>query len=919
MQRLLLIIGLATLLTSPFANAQMDVSKFIFKPQKKETNLQKFFKSSYAIIIAVGNYNKLPSLRSPKQDAIKMKGFLLQSGEYDEVAVLLDADATYERIRHFMGTYFPEKMATEGRYRFLFYFSGHGSQHLGYANTILGFLQLQAALGKPTDGETIDMDEIERWAQRYRYTNHMLFLLDCCFSGLAGVEVKEGYNDRVNPLDLAKEDGRHMITAGGSNEKSIGDLKAWGGSLFTDVIIKGMSGKADKNNDGVVTIHELFDHTQTVVRNEAKRKGYDQNPSFSNLGNNKGQYFFVYKEPRPLGTYPQIADTQKIENKALDTTSTALPADSPVIRNYIRVKGILKEDTPIYIEPSKSSLQVDRAKQFSLVFLFNPESGRDYIKNGFYHVGKEPDQPLGWIPRVNLQEWNHRLALHFSPLIGRQPALIYGTQRDAEAEIRSNAPPDRSKAIAEEPGDISANRYNMLLPVLEPLTINTNNQIRKAYQIGFLTGEKNKKPSIQAPASGHETSGAETALLEIMFVLDATKNMQPFIDATATAISRISQRVLSMREAGTRIGLTCYRDYIQNQSSMEYVTKNFSPLTSDHRQVINILKNEVREAPVFSEDVPEAMFDGLYAAITETNWDKEKSSLRVIVLIGNASGHPEGHEKNPLNYSLQQIRQTASDNRVRILAIKIKSESEEDNMIHREQLQKLATGLTPGDEGFFTEVEVSSNMIEEYAPGVVVATVETEIARMGRLVSVSKAPNPVKAAQQLPSATDRVIILKDLKPRKTYDPEVEFSEGWVSERDYEGYVQVKPYVFMAYDDLALIIFYLSTAHTLATSPTYRVFQAISDLMQTQTGEMWKDDQTLETHYALRLRLPVNSELLKFTPMEIAQWGEQQRTDFAEVIKRKIKLCETHRDDPANWYKLGQRDFRYTFVPLEFLP
>ena len=51
---------------------------------------------------------------------------------------------------------------------------------------------------------------------------------------------------------------------------------------------------------------------------------------------------------------------------------------------------------------------------------------------------------------------------------------------------------------------------------------------------------------------------------------------------------------------------------------MEFATKTFSPLTRNVQEVIDIMDREVRPAPVGSEDYPEAMYDGVYAGITET-------------------------------------------------------------------------------------------------------------------------------------------------------------------------------------------------------------------------------------------------------------------------------------------------------------
>lgn len=279
-------------------------NQFIYKkPQQQRSFFKDFilslfghdpFDGSYAIVIGISDYDHLPRLDSPLYDTEKMKEFLLDSAEYDEVVVLKDSDANFETIRYFMQEYFPIKMST-GRYRFLFYFTGHGTQLLGYTGTV-GYLQLQQATNKLTR-DVINMEQIEMWANQLPNAKHMLFLLDCCFSGLAGVEAKGDFDTHVNPIELACENGRFMITAGGANERTIGSLKEWGGSLFTAVAISGMSGYADVNYDSIVTTHELYEYIRSAVKNEAQKQGYKQNPLLNYLGtgSEQGEYFFVYK------------------------------------------------------------------------------------------------------------------------------------------------------------------------------------------------------------------------------------------------------------------------------------------------------------------------------------------------------------------------------------------------------------------------------------------------------------------------------------------------------------------------------------------------------------------------------------------------------------------------------------------------
>lgn len=298
--------GLLSLVSVSPGSAANEYERFIVRPQKEESFLEKYvlkhfqrrlFDGSYAIVIAVGDYDNLPRLDSVQADAEKMTHFLLQTAEYDEVVVLTDADATFATIRYFMEVYFPKKME-QGRHRFLFFFSGHGTHREGSRGPI-GYLQLKGATREP-NLESINMNHIENWADQFRHAAHMLFLLDSCFSGLAGTEDKS-YETKLDPISLAQKNGRFMITAGGADETSIASRKRWGGSLFTDVVIHAMSGEADFNTDGVVTTYELFIYTQAAVINEAQKARQQQHPLISNLGSytDTGQYFFVYQDPSP--------------------------------------------------------------------------------------------------------------------------------------------------------------------------------------------------------------------------------------------------------------------------------------------------------------------------------------------------------------------------------------------------------------------------------------------------------------------------------------------------------------------------------------------------------------------------------------------------------------------------------------------
>ncbi|MFC1718884.1 hypothetical protein ACFL6S_34855, partial [Candidatus Poribacteria bacterium] len=64
--------------------------------------------------------------------------------------------------------------------------------------------------GKETWANMISMDDIEQWDRNIGHAEQVLFVLDCCFSGLAGIQSK-GDPKKLYLEDLSKR-GHHLIT-----------------------------------------------------------------------------------------------------------------------------------------------------------------------------------------------------------------------------------------------------------------------------------------------------------------------------------------------------------------------------------------------------------------------------------------------------------------------------------------------------------------------------------------------------------------------------------------------------------------------------------------------------------------------------------------------------------------------------------
>jgi uncharacterized caspase-like protein len=103
-----------------------------------------------------------------------------------------------------------------------------------------------------------------------------LIFLDVCYSG---------YVKRISKITDIDTD---IVTFASSSSSEVSyEHQTWQNGAFTEAILRGLSGRADKNKNNIITVNELFFYIETtvpkIVKEETKRQ---QNPILtrSNLG-----------------------------------------------------------------------------------------------------------------------------------------------------------------------------------------------------------------------------------------------------------------------------------------------------------------------------------------------------------------------------------------------------------------------------------------------------------------------------------------------------------------------------------------------------------------------------------------------------------------------------------------------------------
>ena len=213
------------------------------------------FGVSVAFLVGVSQYDYLsPQLPFVKNDLEDMRQFLLNTGGFDTVYVAREKIVNRDLIEDYMRNKFARGLSK--RDRLLFYYAGHGADYGGKT----GYMQFSGARSERfVSTQLLAINEASNWCSEFSI-GHLLFVFDCCASGLAFAP--RGEADQINALlaTLSRNGSRAVMTAGTAGEKTyeVERRDGKGNGVFTRAFLNAAAtGLADKG-DGFMTIDEIY-------------------------------------------------------------------------------------------------------------------------------------------------------------------------------------------------------------------------------------------------------------------------------------------------------------------------------------------------------------------------------------------------------------------------------------------------------------------------------------------------------------------------------------------------------------------------------------------------------------------------------------------------------------------------------------
>jgi uncharacterized protein YegL len=165
----------------------------------------------------------------------------------------------------------------------------------------------------------------------------------------------------------------------------------------------------------------------------------------------------------------------------------------------------------------------------------------------------------------------------------------------------------------------------------------------------------------------------QTTRLDVLFLLDATGSMGDEIGQIQNTIVSIAERIDQIKpRPELRFGLVTYRDH-----GDEYVTR-VNDFTADVGAFRQILLNVSAGG---GGDMPEALNEGLHAAIQEVHWDTD--AVRLTFLVADAPPHLDYQD-----YDYVQETQMAVAQGIKVYTIAASNSDDEAEYVFRQLAQQ---------------------------------------------------------------------------------------------------------------------------------------------------------------------------------------------------------------------------------------
>lgn len=584
----------------------------------------------------------------------------------------------------------------------------------------------------------------------------------------------------------------------------------------------------------------------------------------------------------------------------------------------------------------------------------------EWLKVGPDSFGKT----TGWLPAACTVDWKMQLTLAFTNPANRDRLLFFKERSALEGILDAPDPvskiaPLRAKlkqgtlapgVLAQEPEyfvDLQKQFY--LLPILSGEEVMTEEGFRtrilnvasvsKADSATTQAGTVNPGATGAAGSTANAASQLKEFSAAVVFVIDSTISMDPYIDRTREAIRKVYQQI-EKENLGKQVkfGLVAFRSSTKAVPGLEYVSKMYADpnQVKDSADFLSKVA-DLKQAKVSSSSFDEDAFAGVMHSIDKVDWTQ--FGARYVVLITDA-GALEGTDKlSSTGLSADQVRLEAANPGVAVYTLHLKTPAGiKDHGKAEAQYQNLSTypgtntslyyPVNAGDVGEF------GRKVDALAAAI---TTQVKAAYMGD-DAIGSALNAKADPAEQKMLEDAALIGHAMQlaylGEKTGSQAPPVFQAWIADRDpiKQNIPTTDVRVLLTKSQLSdlsdVMKQILDAANEGLISPT-EMFERLRSVAAT----MGADPNQLKQNGNAKLAdmgvlgeyledLPYQSEVLNLDEETWKSWDGLAQEKFIRNLSTKLRHYQRYNADVDRWVALAKdsdaRDNVYP-VPLEMMP
>ena len=576
---------------------------------------------------------------------------------------------------------------------------------------------------------------------------------------------------------------------------------------------------------------------------------------------------------------------------------------------------------------------------FNVLYLYDRSADGKAVQVG----ARKNCQPQGWLKSESIIPWRHAMAvalanrtrnrLPFFETPDHVRALMQAS--DAEAQLNRLETTESGLGLValepKTPPDITSHFY--LLPVLESTDVKFTDQLpARLLHLATISAQPDRENKA-APVDVRQNF--RTA---VVFVVDATKSTQPYIDRMHKALDTFYSTIEGTHSDDTiRFGLIGYRDDPEKVPGIEYLTRVFvDPNKVSTQKAFDQGASALKASKISSRADAEDGFSGVNAAIDGINWTGFAG--RFIVMITDASSRNPGPlAKTPFDAHHTHLNAAAQGIALISVHLLTPEGSSQDHLEGAAQYREMTA--YPGRNPLYFPVEAGDlNRFDTTIKTIAGSLIKlvTEVEDQGPIPGVdpikSKAKDQNKKISEDIAAIGHAMRLAYLgKTNGSTIPSM--FDSWSLDRDFVNHdtPTLIPGIFLTkgeLSDLKSTVSQLAIAFNNAkNSPTtlYTELRSAALLLS-------RDPAALASGNDSDLRRAILGEYLEglpYTSQVMAtsqeQWNNMDPGDQQELIDglaQKADLYQRAYDNVSGWVKLADTaddDDKVSLIPLDTLP